>query len=97
KVMTVEEAVQSPQVRERELLTEVDDRVLGKVMVQSRPVKFSHGVAAPTVSAPLLGEHTRPVLRDLLGLSDARIQELLGDGVLQVDDRVLPLVMGEEA
>ena len=97
KVMTVDEAVQSPQVRERELLTEVDDQVLGRVMVQSRPVKFSHGVAAPTTSAPLLGEHTRPVLRDLLGLSDARIQELLDTGVLQVDDRVLPAVVEEGA
>ena len=73
------------------VLTEVDDQVLGRVMVQSRPVKFSHGVAAPITSAPLLGEHTRPVLRDLLGLSDARIQEL------QVDDRVLPAVVEEGA
>ena len=94
KVMTVEEATQSPQVRERGLLTEVDDQVLGKVTVQGAPVKFSHGTAAPTTSAPLLGEHTRPVLQGLLGLSDARILELLGDGVLQVDDRVLQTLVG---
>lgn len=95
KVMTVEEAVTAPQVRERGLLAEVSDPTLGHVMVQSAPVKFSSGTATPSASAPLLGEHTRPVLRDLLGYSRERVLKLLGEGVIEVDERVLPAVLAE--
>jgi crotonobetainyl-CoA:carnitine CoA-transferase CaiB-like acyl-CoA transferase len=34
-------------------------------------------------SAPLLGQHTRPVCRDLLGLSDQEIDALIAQGVLE--------------
>lgn len=36
--------------------------------------------------APWIGEHTRPIARDLLGLDDERIQALIRDGVLEVTE-----------
>jgi crotonobetainyl-CoA:carnitine CoA-transferase CaiB-like acyl-CoA transferase len=36
--------------------------------------------------APLLGEHTREIARDLLGLGDAEIQEKVASGVLEVTE-----------
>lgn len=36
--------------------------------------------------APLIGEHTREIARDLAGLDDATIQRLIDDGVLEVTE-----------
>ena len=96
KVLNIGQVVATPQVRERGLLAEVTDPVLGKVMVQTHPVKMLRGKTASPAPAPLLGEHTRTVLCDLLGYPQERVLELLGEGVLQVDDRVLSAVVGEE-
>jgi hypothetical protein len=38
----------------------------------------------PLGQAPLLGEQTREIAAQLLGLSDAQIDELLAAGVLEV-------------
>jgi len=38
---------------------------------------------APLEPAPLAGQQTRDIARTLLGLSDAQIEVLLGDGVLE--------------
>ncbi len=32
--------------------------------------------------SPLLGEHTEEILRDVLGYSDAEVQELMSSGAL---------------
>jgi crotonobetainyl-CoA:carnitine CoA-transferase CaiB-like acyl-CoA transferase len=44
-----------------------------------RLTNASNGVRGP---APLLGEHTRAVMRDLLGYSAERIERLIADGIL---------------
>jgi crotonobetainyl-CoA:carnitine CoA-transferase CaiB-like acyl-CoA transferase len=36
----------------------------------------------PTAPAPLLGQHTRAVLGELLGLDEARLGELEADAVI---------------
>jgi crotonobetainyl-CoA:carnitine CoA-transferase CaiB-like acyl-CoA transferase len=41
--------------------------------------------------APLLGEHNRSVLRELLGLGDAELDRLHASGVLFEDDTVAHL------
>ena len=33
--------------------------------------------------APLLGEHTREIATELLGLDDATVEQLVGEGVLE--------------
>ena len=41
-------------------------------------------MARPRIGpAPALGQHTRDIARDLLGLADERIDELLAAGVLE--------------
>jgi crotonobetainyl-CoA:carnitine CoA-transferase CaiB-like acyl-CoA transferase len=51
------------------------------VLAQHQPVIWN-GEHLPLVRAPLMGEHTRQVLRDMLGLDDARIDPLVASGVL---------------
>ena len=55
-----------------------DHPTLGPIKYPPSPVKFA-GWEMPTASAPMLGEHTRLILTDRLGLDDAAIDALLAD------------------
>jgi crotonobetainyl-CoA:carnitine CoA-transferase CaiB-like acyl-CoA transferase len=64
-----------------DLLT-IDDPVLGPVRQQAPfPRRVGETIEPPT-GAPRLGEHTREILRDVLGLDPAAIDELSRDGVI---------------
>ena len=60
---------------EREIMMEVPDPIAGTMWVTGKSIKFSR---TPMVvgSAPVVGEHTTEILRDILGYADGRIQSL---------------------
>jgi len=60
----------------------VEHPVLGKVHVQAPPFLLRETPPAVRRPAPMLGEHTREVLTELLGVDDAEIAALERDGVL---------------
>ena len=84
-VNTVEQAAKEPHLHEREILVEVPDPVAGTMYVSGKMIKFSR---TPMVvgSTPLVGEHTREVLSDILGYPEEKIQALQGDAVVRVGD-----------
>jgi crotonobetainyl-CoA:carnitine CoA-transferase CaiB-like acyl-CoA transferase len=49
----------------------------GKHRVTGTPVKLSSTPGRPSSPAPLLGQHTRSVLKDLFALNDHQIEDLL--------------------
>jgi crotonobetainyl-CoA:carnitine CoA-transferase CaiB-like acyl-CoA transferase len=51
--------------------------------LENAPVRSQHLPDPPERPAPLLGEHTRQIAADRLGLSPAEIDALLADGVLE--------------
>ena len=72
--------------REREMVREVSDPVLGTVLVPGFPFKFSAQPETLAHEAPLLGQHNREVLGELLSLDAARIRQLERDGILRSDN-----------
>ena len=74
-VNEVEQAAKDPHLHERRIMVEVPDPVAGSIHVTGEMIKFSR---TPMVvgSAPVVGQHTEEVLRDVLGYSDDRIQAL---------------------
>ncbi len=78
---TVEEAFNSPEVRERHRLSQIPHPIAGSVPNIEPPLNLGLTPVAAPVAAPLLGEHTREVLRKTLGYDDARIAELAEAGV----------------
>lgn len=70
-----------PQVKARRMVTEVPHSRLGQVKTLGAPVKFSATPACLARGAPLLGEHTREVLREV-GYSDRETEALEAEGAI---------------
>lgn len=76
-------AFAEPPVAEREMIVEYDHPQVGRVRLPGNPIKFDGMGKTLSQPAPLLGEHTDAVLRDLLALPAARIAQLRQHGVVK--------------
>jgi crotonobetainyl-CoA:carnitine CoA-transferase CaiB-like acyl-CoA transferase len=78
---TVEEAFNSPEVRERHRISQIPHPTAGSVPNIESPLNLGLTPVIDPVAAPLLGQHTKDVLRKTLGYDDARIAALAEAGV----------------
>jgi len=76
------QVVEHPQVKARGALVEFDHPRAGKVRAVGTPVRLSKTPGAMRTPAPLLGQHTREVLRDVLGMNADEIAALGAAGVI---------------
>ena len=72
-----------PQVIAREMFTSVEHPEAGKVRTVNIPIRLSGTPGSIRSAAPLLGEHTDEVLRDVLGYSQNRTDALNEAGVVR--------------
>ncbi len=78
---TVEEAFNAPELRERHRLSQIPHPAAGTVPNIEPPLSMGLTPAVSPVAAPLLGQHTKAVLRKTLGYDDGRIAALADAGV----------------
>ena len=81
-VNNLDGAFAEPPVAERAMIVEYDHPDAGRVRLPGNPIKLAGAPPTPSNPAPRLGEHTDAVLRDLLGLSAERIEELRQQGAV---------------
>src|SRR6202048_4302475 len=77
---TVEEGFNAPEVRDRHRLSHIPHPTAGSVPNIETPLHMSLTPTIDPVAAPLLGEHTKEVLRSTLGYDDRRIAALAEAG-----------------
>jgi crotonobetainyl-CoA:carnitine CoA-transferase CaiB-like acyl-CoA transferase len=75
RVNDVVEALEDPQTVARDGVIAYDHPNLGRVRQAATPLRLSGDLPEPT-RAPFLGEHTDALLRDVLGVDEARIAAL---------------------
>ncbi len=78
----LEQVFADPQVRHRGMRIELPHALAGTVAAVANPIGFSETPVRYRNAAPLLGEHTEEILRDLLRLTQDDIKRLSKDGVI---------------
>lgn len=73
---------EDPQVRSRGMRVEVPHPLAGTVPLVACPIKFSATPIAYHSAPPLLGQHTRHVLREVLGMEGEEISAFAERGIL---------------
>jgi crotonobetainyl-CoA:carnitine CoA-transferase CaiB-like acyl-CoA transferase len=81
-VRNFEDVVQHPQPEVRAMFPTLDHPTAGPHRVTGTPIKLSESPGATGRAAPLLGQHSREALADLLGLDDAAVSDLESRGVI---------------
>jgi crotonobetainyl-CoA:carnitine CoA-transferase CaiB-like acyl-CoA transferase len=84
-ILSIPEMLSHPQTQAREMVVETEHRRLGRVKSLGFPIKLSATPGAVTRSAPILGEHTREVLREH-GYSEVEIEALVHEGAVVAAD-----------
>jgi crotonobetainyl-CoA:carnitine CoA-transferase CaiB-like acyl-CoA transferase len=81
-VKTAADALEDPQLKARKMIVEAEHPVAGRYTHIGSPLKLS-GTPCDLhrLAAPVLGEHTREILKEL-GLSDAELDHLNEKGVI---------------
>lgn len=81
-VNAAEDVFDDPHIAARHVLVTVDDPVAGPRKYARSPIHLSSAPEILTGPAPQLGEHTRQILRDILGYDDGEIERLIAEGVV---------------
>ncbi len=80
-ILDIAEMHADPQTLARGMITEVDHAKVGRMKTLGPPIKFSETPAGVHRAAPLYGQHTREVLREV-GYSDAEIDAMAAGGAV---------------
>lgn len=81
-ILNYQEALATPQAVAREMTTEVDHPILGRLRTVGTPIKMSATPLDPSRRAPMLGEHTDDVLAKA-GYSGDEIEQLRYSGAVR--------------
>lgn len=81
-INTIAQVFDDPHVRARGLQIAMEHPSAGPIPLVANPIRLSETPVEYRMPPPLLGEHTKDVLRDVLGLGEARIAALTNDRVI---------------
>ena len=86
-VLDVRQMQADPQALAREMIVKTAHPVAGQVSAIGLPIKFSETPGRVSRAAPVLGQHTREVLREH-GFSDAEAEQMAAQGAIEMPDPI---------
>jgi formyl-CoA transferase len=82
-INTFDQVFSMPHVREREMLVEMEHPTIGALPLVGSPLKMGGTPVEYRLPPPLMGEHTRDILKDILGFSDEKVAALTENGCIK--------------
>jgi crotonobetainyl-CoA:carnitine CoA-transferase CaiB-like acyl-CoA transferase len=81
-VYHVDETIKDPHVNARDMFVELDHAKAGKIKLINFPIKFSKTQPTLKKPAPILGQHNKQILTELMGYSEDKIKDLMLKGII---------------
>ena len=82
-VQRAPDSIEDPQLQHFGAVIELDHPVAGKRLYPGIPFHFSASSQLVSAPAPILGQHTDEICREVLGMTEDQIEKLKSQGVLQ--------------
>jgi len=81
-INNLKEICEDPHIKYRGMLVEIDQPRAGRMKIAGSPIHLSETPGRIYAPAPLLGEHSDEVLKDILGYSQEEIDKLKKKGII---------------
>ncbi|NIO10207.1 MAG: CoA transferase, partial [Deltaproteobacteria bacterium] len=81
-INNIRQVCEDPCIQYRNMLAEIEQPEIGRIKVAGSPIHLSETPGEVYAPAPLLGEHTGEILKDLLDYSDEDIALMEDEGVI---------------
>lgn len=81
-INTVDKLLDNPQLKARNMLLDMHHPVIGGMKVAGTPIKLEKTPGDISSPAPVLGQHTEEVLKNILNIDDSMISYWKKNGVL---------------
>ena len=78
-INTVDKIIEDPQIKAREMIVELNHPVAGNMKVPGVPIKFSATPGSVDTPAPLLGQHTAEILKEMLGWDEEKTKAFFAE------------------
>lgn len=78
-----EQVFSMPHVKEREMLVKMGHPTIGALPLVGSPLKMGGTPVSYRLPPPLMGQHTKDVLQNVLGFSEERVKELAERGCVK--------------
>lgn len=80
-INTVDKVLKDPQMIARDMVKEVEHPTAGKLIMPGVPIKMSETQGDIFMPAPILGQHTDEILKELLNLTDEEIENIKKENI----------------
>lgn len=81
-INTINTVVKDDQINYRNMIVEINQPQIGKMKIIGSPFHMSETPGSVVKPAPLLGEHTFEILREILDISDEKIFEMINKKIV---------------
>ncbi|XP_044006701.1 succinate--hydroxymethylglutarate CoA-transferase [Aphidius gifuensis] len=82
-INSIKEVFDDEHVKSIDIVKEIEHPSVGKIKVVGPPVTFSYGTNKVRLPPPILGQHTREILEDILDYSQDDIDDLIKNNIVQ--------------
>ena len=81
-INNIKQVCEDPCINHRKMLAEMEQPQMGRIKIAGSPIRLSETPGEVYAPAPLLGEHTGEILKNLLNYSAGDISRLKEEGVI---------------